>query len=43
MDLSLIYRALAEGKVDVIAGDATNAPIDLDGSGVGTTDAVRNL
>lgn len=24
-------------------GDATNAPIDLDGSGVGTTDAVRNL
>ena len=24
-------------------GDATNAPIDLDGAGVGTTDAVRNL
>jgi len=24
-------------------GDATNAPINLDGSGVGTTDAVRNL
>ena len=24
-------------------GDATKAPIDLDGSGVGTTDAVRNL
>ena len=28
MDLSLIYRALAEGQVDVIAGDATNALID---------------
>ena len=27
MDLSLIYRALAEGQVDVIAGDATNALI----------------
>ena len=25
MDLSLIYRALADGQVDVIAGDATNA------------------
>ena len=28
MDLSLIYRALAEGEVDVIAGDATSAQID---------------
>jgi len=28
MDLSLIYRALAEGEVDVIAGDATSAMID---------------
>jgi osmoprotectant transport system permease protein len=28
MDLSLIYRALAEGQVDVIAGDATSAQID---------------
>jgi glycine betaine/choline ABC-type transport system substrate-binding protein len=28
MDLSLIYRALAEGQVDVIAGDATNALIE---------------
>jgi glycine betaine/choline ABC-type transport system substrate-binding protein len=28
MDLSLIYRALAEGQVDVIAGDATSALID---------------
>lgn len=28
MDLSLIYRALAERQVDVIAGDATNALID---------------
>lgn len=27
MDLSLIYRALAEGQVDVIAGDATSAMI----------------
>src|SRR5687768_7377655 len=27
MDLSLIYRALADGQVDVIAGDATNALI----------------
>jgi len=27
MDLSLIYRALAEGQVDVIAGDATSALI----------------
>jgi osmoprotectant transport system permease protein len=28
MDLSLIYKALAEGQVDVIAGDATSAQID---------------
>ncbi|MBP1635423.1 MAG: opuCB [Acidobacteria bacterium] len=28
MDLSLIYRALAEGQVDVVAGDATSALID---------------
>ena len=28
MDLSLIYRALAEKQVDVIAGDATSALID---------------
>jgi glycine betaine/choline ABC-type transport system substrate-binding protein len=28
MDLSLIYRALAEGQLDVIAGDATSALID---------------
>jgi glycine betaine/choline ABC-type transport system substrate-binding protein len=28
MDLSLIYRALADGEVDVIAGDATSAQID---------------
>ncbi len=28
MDLSLIYRALADRQVDVIAGDATNAMID---------------
>jgi osmoprotectant transport system permease protein len=28
MDLSLIYRALADGQVDVIAGDATSAMID---------------
>ena len=28
MDLSLIYRALADGQVDVIAGDATSALID---------------
>ena len=28
MDLSLIYRALAGGDVDVIAGDATSALID---------------
>jgi osmoprotectant transport system permease protein len=27
MDLGLIYRALADGQVDVIAGDATNALI----------------
>lgn len=27
MDLSLIYRALAEGQVDVVAGDATSALI----------------
>jgi glycine betaine/choline ABC-type transport system substrate-binding protein len=28
MDLSLIYRALADGTVDVIAGDATSALIE---------------
>jgi osmoprotectant transport system substrate-binding protein/osmoprotectant transport system permease protein len=28
MDLSLIYRALAEGQVDITAGDATSALID---------------
>ena len=28
MDLSLIYRSLADGQVDVIAGDATSALID---------------
>lgn len=28
MDLSLIYRALADGQVDVIAGDATSAMIE---------------
>ena len=28
MELSLIYRALADGTVDVIAGDATSALID---------------
>ena len=28
MDLTLTYRALAEGQVDVIAGDATSALID---------------
>jgi osmoprotectant transport system permease protein len=28
MDLSLIYRALVDGQVDVIAGDATSAQID---------------
>jgi osmoprotectant transport system substrate-binding protein/osmoprotectant transport system permease protein len=28
MDLSLIYKALADGRVDVIAGDATSAQID---------------
>ena len=28
MDLTLIYRALASGQVDVIAGDATSALID---------------
>jgi osmoprotectant transport system permease protein len=28
MDLSLIYRALADGQVDIIAGDATSALID---------------
>ncbi len=28
MDLSLIYKALADGQVDVIAGDATSAMID---------------
>jgi osmoprotectant transport system permease protein len=28
MDVSLIYRALADGQVDVIAGDATSAMID---------------
>ncbi len=29
MDLSLVYRALAEGQVDVVAGDATSALIDV--------------
>src|SRR5258708_12898486 len=28
MDLSLIYKALADGQVDLIAGDATSALID---------------
>ncbi len=28
MDLALMYRALADGQVDVIAGDATNGLID---------------
>jgi glycine betaine/choline ABC-type transport system substrate-binding protein len=28
MELSLIYRALADGQVDLIAGDATSALID---------------
>ena len=28
MDLTLIYRALAEGQVDVVAGDATAGLID---------------
>jgi glycine betaine/choline ABC-type transport system substrate-binding protein len=28
MDLSLIYKALADRRVDVIAGDATSALID---------------
>jgi osmoprotectant transport system permease protein len=28
MDLALIYRALADGQVDLIAGDATNGLID---------------
>jgi osmoprotectant transport system permease protein len=28
MDLSLIYKALADGQLDVIAGDATSAMID---------------
>jgi glycine betaine/choline ABC-type transport system substrate-binding protein len=28
MDLTLSYRALADGQVDVIAGDATSALID---------------
>jgi osmoprotectant transport system permease protein len=28
LDLSLIYKALADGRVDVIAGDATSALID---------------
>jgi osmoprotectant transport system permease protein len=28
MDVSLIYKALADGQVDVIAGDATSAQID---------------
>ena len=31
MDLSLIYRALAEGQVDLIAGDATRGLIDAYG------------
>ena len=29
MDLSLMYRALADGDVDVVAGDATSALIDV--------------
>lgn len=29
MELSLIYKALADGQVDVIAGDATSALIDV--------------
>ena len=28
MDVSLIYRALADGQIDVTAGDATSALID---------------
>jgi glycine betaine/choline ABC-type transport system substrate-binding protein len=28
MDLSLIYKALADGQIDVTAGDATSALID---------------
>ena len=31
MDLSLIYRALADGQVDLIAGDATSGLIDAYG------------
>ena len=31
MDLSLIYRALAEGQVDLVAGDATSGLIDAYG------------
>ena len=31
MDLSLIYRALADGRVDFIAGDATSGLIDVYG------------
>ncbi len=31
MDLALMYRALADGQVDVIAGDATNGLIDAFG------------
>ena len=43
MDLSLIYKALADGQVDVIAGDATSALIDaldlatLDGHAAATS------
>jgi len=31
MDLSLIYRALAQGQVDLVAGDATSGLIDAYG------------
>jgi glycine betaine/choline ABC-type transport system substrate-binding protein len=31
MDLSLIYRALADGQVDLVAGDATSGLIDAYG------------
>jgi glycine betaine/choline ABC-type transport system substrate-binding protein len=31
MDLSLVYRALADGQVDLIAGDATSGLIDAYG------------
>ena len=28
LDLGLLYRALAEKKVDIVAGNSTDAPID---------------